>query len=50
MDTRKQFYEAPVTKIIQVRHGGIICLSNVKGGNSINNWGNGGTTNDEVYM
>ena len=50
MDTRKQFYEAPVTMIIKVRHGSIICLSNVKGGNSINNWGNGETTNDEVYM
>ena len=46
----KQLYEVPVTKMIKVGHGGIICLSEVKGGNSINNWGNGGTTNDELYM
>lgn len=46
----KQCYEAPSTMVIEVRHEGIICASDVKGGNSINDWGNGGTTNDDVYM
>lgn len=46
----KQCYEAPSTMVIEVRHEGIICATDVKGGNSINDWGNGGTTNDDVYM
>ena len=36
--------------IIKVKHEGIICTSDVKGGYSINDWENGGTTNDDVYM
>lgn len=46
----KERYESPSTMVIEVRHEGIICASDVKGGNSINDWGNGGTTNDDVYM
>lgn len=43
-------YETPSARVIEIRHGGIICTSEVKGGNSIQGWGDGGTTNDEVYM
>ena len=47
---QKQYYDAPSTQVFEVKHEGIICASDVKSGNSINDWGNGGTTNDEVYM
>ena len=43
-------YEAPSTMVIEVRHEGIICASELNASSSINNWDNGGTTNDEVYM
>ena len=51
MGTRhKALYEAPSTQVFEVRQKGVLCASYVKGGNSINEWGNGGTTNDDVYM
>ena len=46
----KELYEAPLTSVVDVKFEGIICTSDVKGSNSINDWGNGGTTNDDVYM
>ena len=51
MNTKLKYpYEAPSTMVLEVKQEGVICVSDVKGGNSINNWGDGGTTNDEVYM
>ena len=51
MGTRhKALYEAPSTQVFEVRQKGVLCASDVKGRNSINEWGNGGTTNDDVYM
>ena len=47
---QKQYYEAPSIQVFEVKHEGIICASDVQSGNSINDWGNGGTTNDEVYI
>ena len=47
---KNQCYETPSTVIVEVRHEGIICASEVNGGNSINNWGDGGTTNDEIFF
>ena len=47
---KKHFYETPSTMVFEVKQEGVICASDVKSGNSINDWGNGGTTNDEVYM
>ena len=44
------FYETPSTTVMYVKFEGIICASDIKGSNSINNWGDGGTTNDEVFM
>ena len=46
----KVLYEAPSAMIIEVRHGGIICTSDVKGSNTIKGWEDGGTTNEEVFM
>ena len=43
-------YEAPDVTVICVQQEGVICNSNIKGGNSINNWENGGTTDDVIYM
>lgn len=47
---QKELYEAPSTMVFEVKQEGVICASDVKSGNSINGWENGGTTNDEVYM
>ena len=47
--TRLQ-YETPVTKTLELDIEGVICASDVKGGNSINDWGNGGSTNDDLYI
>lgn len=51
METKlKELYEAPSTMVFEVKQKGVICASDVKSGNSINDWENGGTTNDEIYM
>ena len=50
MDKNNHRYETPSTEVIEVKHEGIICASEVKSGNSINSWGDGGTTNDDFYM
>ena len=46
----KQRYETPSTKVVEVKHEGIICASEFKGGNSIDNWGDGGTTDDDLHL
>ena len=46
----KVLYEAPSTMIIEVKHGGVICDSNVRGGNAIKEWEDGGTTDEDVFM
>ena len=46
----KTSYEVPSTTVIEVKYEGMICASEVKSGNSINSWGDGGTTNDDIYM
>lgn len=51
MDTKsKKLYDAPSTVVIEVKQEGVICASEVRGGNSINNWENGDTTEDVIYM
>lgn len=47
---KKQCYEAPLTMAFEVKHEGIVCASEINGGNSINNWDDGGTTDDDLYM
>ena len=46
----KSYYEAPAITVVEVKIEGVVCQSPVNGGNSIDNWGNGGTTNDDIYM
>lgn len=46
----KSYYEAPAITVVEVIIEGVVCQSPVNGGNSIDNWGNGGTTNDDIYM
>ena len=43
-------YEAPEVMVFNVRQEGIICSSQVNGTNSIDNWGNGGITDEDTYM
>ena len=46
----KAYYEAHTITVVEAKHKGVVCQSPVNGGNSIDNWGNGGTTNDDIYM
>ena len=46
----KQKYCSPQTLALELKSEGVICASEIKGGNSINNWGDGGTTNDEIFF
>ena len=43
-------YTPPRSEELDIQLEGVICASDVKGGNSINDWGNGGNTNDDLYM
>ena len=46
----KLIYEAPTTSVFEVKVEGVICQSPLQGGNSINDWGNGGTIDDGIFM
>ena len=46
----KKVYLAPSVQVVEVKQEGVICASEVRGGNSINNWENGDTTEDVIYM
>lgn len=50
MDTKMQRYEAPSTEVIEVKHEGIICASEVKSGNTITDWLLGDTTDDDLFI
>ena len=47
---KKELYLSPEVHIFEVKSEGVICASEVRGGNSINNWENGDTTEDVIYM
>lgn len=47
---KHQVYEAPSTEVLEVAQGGAVCASEVKGRSSINNWVDGGSTDDELYL
>ena len=49
-EERKNFYEAPEITVVEVKIEGFVCQSPVNGGNSIDGWGDGGTTNDDIYL
>ena len=44
------YYETPAATVVEVKTEGVVCQSPVKGGNSINDWGNGGTTQEDIYF
>lgn len=48
----KELYEAPSTIVLEVGNKGVLCASKVfvLFGNSVNDWEDGGTINDEIYM
>lgn len=46
----KWLYRSPIVAIVDLNQEGVICASDVVGENSINNWGDGGTTNDELNL
>ena len=46
----KQKYCSPQTLALELKSKGILCASEIKGGNSIKDWGDGGTTNDEIFF
>lgn len=48
--SQKRFYECPLATVYELRQEGVICASDVKSGNSINNWGDGGTIEDQLFM
>ena len=53
METKlKQLYETPSTMVFEVRQEGVLCASKVfvLFGNSVNDWEDGGTINDEIFM
>ena len=46
----KAYYEAPTITVVEVKIKGVVCQSPVNGGNSIDNWKNGDTIDDTIYM
>lgn len=44
------YYETPAATVVEVKTEGVVCQSPVKGGNSINDWENGGTTHEDIYF
>ena len=53
METKhKEFYAAPSTMVFELKQEGVICASEVFVffGNSVNDWQDGGTTNEEIFM
>ena len=50
MKEKNKFYATPSTAVVELKSKGILCASEVKGGNSIKDWGDGGTTNDEIFF
>lgn len=46
----KEQYTPPRCEELELDIEGVVCASDVKGGNSINDWGNGGSTNDDLYI
>lgn len=46
----KTIYEVPEMTVLEVNNEGVVCQSSVNGSNSIDGWGNGGSTNDEIFF
>ena len=50
MDKNNHRYETPSSEVIEVKHEGIICASEVKSGNTITDWLLGDTTDDDLFI
>ena len=49
--TEKRKYELPAMRVVELqRHVPLICTSGVGATNSIEDWGDGDTTNGDIYM
>ena len=46
----KELYEAPTSSVFEVKVEGVVCQSPLQNGNSIDDWIDGGTTIDEIFM
>lgn len=44
------YYETPAATVVEVKTEGVVCQSPVQGGNSIDDWENGGTTLEDIYF
>ena len=49
---KRKDYERPRMRVVEIQQRGLLMVSGdpVRGGNSINDWGDGGTNNEEIYM
>lgn len=50
---KKKLYEKPAMRVVMLQQHRMLCNSDpepVRGGNSINGWGDGGTTDEDIYM
>ncbi|MBQ3300633.1 MAG: hypothetical protein IJH04_00510 [Eggerthellaceae bacterium] len=49
---KRKDYERPTMRVVEIQQRGMLMVSGdpVRGGNSINNWGDGGTTDEDIYM
>ena len=44
-------YRRPQMRVVEIQQRGLLMTSDpVRGGNSINDWKDGGTTDDDIYM
>lgn len=48
-EKQKELYKAPESEVVGVRHEGLICTS-VQTGNSITDWVDGGSIDDEFVF
>ncbi len=49
-ELEKQLYETPWADVIEIKQESLICASKVKSGSSVNDWLDGGTTQDELVI
>ena len=48
---KRKDYEKPAMRVVMLQQHGMLMQSDpVRGGNSINGWGDGGTTDEDIYM
>ena len=51
---QKREYRRLAMRVVELQHRTMLLQMSdpkpVRGGNSINDWGNGGTTNEDIYM